>query len=155
MAKVLGMTEDYKLWYLFMRTRDAMYRTRQKELQAIHISSREAAVLLIVVILGKKATIGRIARLAYREPNSLSAHTSRMEKDGLVKKVKLRDGRSIRVLLTDKGRRAFEYAMKHESTNEIMSVLHEDEKQQLNLILHKLRNRAFESLGTESELLWS
>ena len=135
-------SEGFKLWWLLFRARESMARARRKELEPAGISNREAAILWLIDVLGPKATIGRISYLAFREHHSISAHISRMEKDGLVRKVKSSDGRSIQVLMTEKGVDAHTYALKRISVHDIMSVLSEEEKQQLFSILHKLRDKA-------------
>jgi len=73
-----------------------------------------------------------------------------MEKEGLIRKVKDLDRKNlIRVVVTEKGQRAYEQSTKREVIHRIMSSLSEEERQQLSSCLQKLRSKALAEFDME------
>ena len=138
---------DYSLWLLLIHTRDAIGRLRRKELQQLDINGRQAATLRIIHLLGDNATPTEVSRWLFREPHSVSEILTRMQKNGLIRRVDSGRKNRVRILLTEKGREANNHSTKRESIHKIMSCLCEQERQQLQLLLQKLRDRALEELG--------
>jgi DNA-binding MarR family transcriptional regulator len=140
---------NYYLWMLLCQTRDAVSKARSKELRRHNISSQHAAVLFIVLQLGHKATPAEIARWLFREPHSISELIDRMEKQGLVKKIKdLHRKNQVRVELTEKGLRSYyNHSIFPGCIPQIISVLSEEERHQLISNLFKLRNTAAKYIG--------
>ena len=142
--------EDYNLWVLVAQTRHAMFKARQEELIRYNIPARQAAVLFAIQAIGDKATPAEISRWLFRKSHSVSELLSRMEKQGLVKRVKDLDKRNlVRVTLTEKGREAYNQSTKRESIHKIMSSLSEEKRQQLRSCLQQLWDRALKELGVE------
>jgi len=142
------MDQDYYTWWLLFQVRQLMFKVRQKELSKYGISHVEAAVLHIIQAIGNTVTPAEISRWVLREPHTISELLSRMEKKGLVRKVKDLDRRNlVRVMLTDKGHEAYYQSAERESTQNIMSALSEEERQQLGSCLWKLRAKALKELG--------
>ena len=139
--------QDYELWVLLHQPRDAVFKAREKELSPYGISTMQAAVLFIILAIGNEATPTEISRWLFREPHSVSNRLSRMEKEGLVTKVKDLHRKSlVRVALTEKGRQAYYQSAKRESIHQTMSSLSEEERQQLRSYLVKLRDQALKQL---------
>ncbi|MFC1867278.1 MarR family winged helix-turn-helix transcriptional regulator [Thermodesulfobacteriota bacterium] len=150
MVKSIIKNEDYRLWVLMRLTRDAMAKSREKELRRYGISSRESAVLFIIQAVGDKPTPAEISRWMFREQHSVSTLLNRMEKKGLIKKTKDLDRKNmVRVSLTDKGRQTFDKSSQTESIHRLLSVLSKKEYKQLFSILGILRDRALEDLAIE------
>ena len=125
--------------YLMGKARHLMERARQKELMPHNISSRQANVMFILYKLDHKPTLNELAKHLDREINTLSSQMTRMERDGLVKKVRENPKSTLlKFELTKKGYDIFENSCKMISTNAIMSVLTEEECQQLISILNKI-----------------
>jgi len=142
--------EDYTLWFLLRQACDASLRARDKELSQYDISVEEAAVLFVVQANGERATPSEISRWLFREPHSTSGLIIRMEKDGLVRKLHdLERKNMLRVVMTEKGRDAYEKSTARESIHRIMSSLSQDERQQLRSCLERLRNEALKELRVE------
>ena len=55
----------------------------------------------------------------------------------------------VRVSMTEKGKQAYEQSTKRKSIHKVMSVLSEQERQQLLASLEKLRNRALKEIRVE------
>ena len=140
--------EDYELSRLILQMNRAMYRARAKELFQYGITPEEVALLFVVQAVGYRATPTRISRLLVREPHSVSSLLTRMQKRGLVSKVKdLERKNLVRVVITEKGRQAYYHSMERKSIRRILSVLSEEERRQLRVYMKKLRDKAFEELG--------
>ncbi len=147
MPKQIREDEDFKTWVILARTRDALLRNRMKELHEYNITTRQSTVLVVLEQLGEKATPAEISRWVFREPHTISDFLKRMERDGLIRRVKdLKRKNMIRVEITEKGREAAHNAMKMEAIHRIMPVLTEAEHRQLRASLEKLWNRALEEL---------
>jgi len=142
--------EDYTLWFLLRQACDAALRARDKELSRYGISVEEAAVLFVVQANGERATPSEISRWLFREPHSTSGLIIRMEKDGLVRKLNdLERKNMLRVVMTEKGREAYEESTARKSIHRMMSSLSEDERQLMRSCLEKLRNEALKELSVE------
>ncbi len=98
---------DFASWVFMARTRDAIFRSRVKELQRHNLSVRQASVLIVLEELDNKATPAEVSKWVFREPHSVSDFLKRMERDGLIKRIKdLKRKNMIRIEITDKGREA-------------------------------------------------
>ncbi len=149
----LHADKDYNLWVLLHQTRNAILRIRDKELRQYGISTREASTLFNVQAIGDTATPAEIARWAFREHHTVSALVNRMEKKGLITKTKDVDRKNIwRVSLTEKGQQAYRQSLKRESIHAVMSSLTENERQQLETYLRKVRDQALKLRVSEPTL---
>ncbi len=138
---------DFASWVFMSRTRDAIFRNRVTELQKHNLSARQASVLIVLEELDRKATPAEVSKWVFREPHSVSDFLKRMERDGLIKRIKdLARKNMIRVEITDKGREAVHNAKKIEPVHKIMAVLSKEEHQQLMAIMQKLWDKALEEL---------
>jgi DNA-binding MarR family transcriptional regulator len=100
-----------------------MNRARQKELRPFDISPRQATILFIL----------------NRQINTLSQQITRMEKNGLVRKVRETPKSAlISFELTEKGTEIYNKSVETSSVEQIMSVLTEEERQQLISLLKKI-----------------
>ncbi len=149
----LSGDQDYNLWVLMRQTRDGMMKAREKELGKYGISSIQAALLFTIQAIGDDATPAEISRRLVREPHSVSGLLSRMEKQGLVRRVKdLPKRNMVRVVMTDKGKKTYEQSTKRTMMHEVFANLTEREKKDLWDILEKLRSRSLKLAGIGHEL---
>ncbi len=148
MRDFLSVDPDYALWILLRRTSHVVWKVRERELGQYGLSAVKTGVLRIVQVIGRKATPAEISRYLLREDHSVSGLLSRMEKEGLVTKVKDLDKKNrVRIVLTEKGHKAYYQAMKGGSIHNIMSALSDEERQQFMSCLEKIRDKAFKELG--------
>ena len=139
------ITQDSKsyAWSLINRARHFMAKARLKELAPYEISDRQAIVIDILYNMDRKLTLTELAKYLDRELNTLSYQMIRMEKDGLVKKIReKRKSTLLKFELTKKGEVAYKKSLKKESINKIMSVFSEEERQQLILMMQQLVDAA-------------
>jgi len=138
------------LWIMLHQARDAIFKLRERELKNFGISTPKAEILFTIEAIGYRATPTEISRHLLREFHSVSSILSRMEKQGLVKRVNDLDRKNlVRVYLTDKGQQVYHEAVKRETILKILSCLSETEGQQLTSSLKKLRDEALKHLGIE------
>jgi len=149
MEKTPFADKDFKLLVALHHTTNAIVRAREKELSQHDLTYMQVAVLFTIKAIGEKgATPAEISRWLFREPHSVSGLISRMEKAGLVTKVKDMDKKNwIRVTITEKGQQAYHKAVKRESLRNIMSTLSNEERKALRGYLKILRDRALKELG--------
>jgi MarR family transcriptional regulator, multiple antibiotic resistance protein MarR len=144
---------DYYLWVLFSQTRDAILKARERELQSQHISERHAQILFILKLIGRDATPAQIAKWLLREPHSISEIIDRMEKQGILKKVKDLDRKNqVRIEITEKGEDIYQRSFIPKNLLEILSVLQGNERKQFILSLKKLLKAAVKHFSIKYEV---
>ena len=154
MKKLSSNDIVYDLWVLLRRTSHVIWKVRERELAQYGIAATQAGVLHIVQAIGRKATPAEISRRLLREPHSVSGLLARMEREGLIRKVKdLNRKNLVRVELTKKGRQAYNQSTKRESIRSIMSSLSDQEQQQLVSYLRTLCARTLKELGYKDMLM--
>jgi len=97
--------QAYKVWDLWHITSVLMEKHAEDTLAPLNISYPQFLVLYVLNRSGKAATATDLAKQLGRNPNALSMILDRMEKNGLVRKVRnLPDRRLVRVAMTKEGR---------------------------------------------------
>jgi len=152
MKAFLPKDEDYAVWILLGQTREAIYKARQRELKQYNITPRQAAILFSIETLNNNATPAEISRRLLREPHTVSELLSRMERRGLVRRVKDLDRKNmVRIVLTEKGREAYSQSTKRDSIHRIMSSLSKRGRQEFTSYLKTLRDTALQERGMDGE----
>jgi DNA-binding MarR family transcriptional regulator len=143
--------QDYNLWILLHETSEMIGKARHNELDKYNIKIRQAAVLFAVKVIetsGEYATPGKISKWLLREPNTISRILNRMEKEGLINKIRNSINRNeIEITLTKKGEQAYIQSLKRKTIQETMSCLSIEERQQMRSSLRKLRDKAASNLN--------
>ena len=136
---------DHTTWVKLSLIRDTIVKIRKYELVPYNVTPRQAVVLNTIYDCGDKATFKNISKRVFREVHSVSEQMTRMEKKGLVKRIKNSNETALtRFELSDKGREAIKFARLEESLHNIMSVLSEKEHLQLTSFLDRLLTKAQE-----------
>ena len=145
---------DQDLWLLFTHARYAVYRAREKELQALGTSPEHVGALFIIQALGEKATPSEIARQMIRRPHTVSALLKRMVKIGLIKEVKDLDRKNmVRAVLTDKGKRIYKASTLRGPIHRILGQLNDNEKKRFRKTLEKILAEARKEIGLDQDEL--
>jgi DNA-binding MarR family transcriptional regulator len=132
---------DYELVRLISVTREAINKIRQKELNVIGIHDRRSAILVAIDGLGEQATPNAIASLLLRKRHTISNVLTKMEHDGIIKKIyDLKKKNMVRAVFTDKGFSLMNRTNTRESINSVLESLSKYEQKELYAILFKLRN---------------
>jgi len=152
--KQVSLDWQYTLWWLLWQTRDAIFRVRQKELSRFGITSYQRVIMFVAEELCDSPTPSEITHWILREPHSVSELINRMEQKGLIKKEKDPERANlVRVVLTEKGRAAYQESRSEDCIHHIFSCLNDDECQQLHSILEKLGRKALNELGRSEAFL--
>lgn len=139
--------EDYNLWALLVNTQRVIFILRERELSQYGVTPEQAGTLHVIKHLVNQATLAKISWFIRRQTHTTSELVKRMVKKRLVKKVKNSDKKNlVKVVLTEKGQKAYHQSTKRESVHYIMSSLSEKERQQLRRCLSKLQDKASQIL---------
>jgi DNA-binding MarR family transcriptional regulator len=138
---------DFALWLLLSRTHQLIRKIRHKEFKEYKIPGRSAAILELTSRLGEDATQAAFVNETYSERQSISEQLSRMEKQGLIKKVRdLGRKNAVRIEMTDKGYELLKDASIRKSLRDSFTSLSEEEKSELWRILSKIRGKALKDM---------
>lgn len=145
--------DNHKIWVVINQTRDSLLKARDRELDQYGTTAMQAGIMVVLKKLGGTSTYSELARYLFRRPNTISTLLIRMEKRGLVKRVRSGGERSLtHVTLTKRGEKVYEDTLKMESINNIMSCLSPDERRQLLDLMERVRDKALASLTPKFEL---
>ena len=149
--EVVSIDRVHALFQLLRRTDRVIHKARQRELDRYGVSAEVAAVLFTVLRLGRQATPANIARALFLERHTVSEQLIRMDKDGLIQRVKdLERKNYVRVVLTEKGYDQYRKSARRRSTRSILAVLTPEEQEQLWLLLAKVRDKSLKHLGVRA-----
>jgi DNA-binding MarR family transcriptional regulator len=138
--------ELWNLWWIFLQTRDAVFKVRHRDLLRHGVTLRQSGVLTIVTLNGR-TTAAEIARWIMQEPSSVTGLLNRMEKQGLIKRiVNPHKVGPVGIVLTDKGRRIYQKTQNRETVHEMMSVLSASERKNMESYLKKIRLQAMKMI---------
>ncbi len=115
----------------------------------VGITTQQHAVLIAIKYINDPVTPTDVANWLDRNTNAITLIVDRMEKYGLVKRVRnLRDRRSLRLVMTRKGGKLLKQATvpAWELVQELLSCLSEEELKTFNRIMGKVREKAFQYL---------
>jgi DNA-binding MarR family transcriptional regulator len=129
---------------LITQTHRAVYRAREIELLSVGLSVEAADAISQIKNLGGPST-SELARALVREPQSISGLIYRLEKTGLVKRVRVNKGmqkNQVSIQLTKKGEEMHERIASTTVATEIGAVISEKEAQALELYLTKIKKAA-------------
>jgi DNA-binding MarR family transcriptional regulator len=128
---------------LLGRLRHLMFLARQRELAPLDISPRQVYILFLLCSANHPTTLAELAKYTDRGIGTISIQMTRMEKDGLVTKSRVKRKSSlVKFEVTQKGLDIYDAANKLQSEQEIMAVLSQRECQQFILTLKKLIAKA-------------
>lgn len=142
------LTDEYfTLWVLIAQTKDALLKARQREYLRFNITNERRAVLWAIENLGGKASPIEIARLLFREPNSISEMIKRMAKERLIKKYKNPHKQGMTIELTQKGYEVLDQSRCNVTDKRILSVLTKKQRERISSYLIEIRKRALREFG--------
>ena len=147
-SKEISALDDVELWVLLHQARHAMFRVRQRDLDKYNISFAQAAILVSIQVAGHPMIPAEIARWQMRTENSVSGVLNRMERDGLVQRVRDLDKKNlVRIAITEKGKEIFEKTSSPELIHKLLSDLTKTERKYLRSSLLKMRDAALAEFG--------
>lgn len=154
MTSNLLSDEDYYIWMLLTYVRRGMFKLRERELYQYGITPEQVGILHCIQVISEEATPAKISRYTIREPHTVSAMLNRMEKKGLIKKVKDLDRKNmIRIVITDRGRQAYQQSTYRDSVHKILSHISTEKREQLRSLLETLLDKVVEEMGIQHPCL--
>jgi DNA-binding MarR family transcriptional regulator len=141
--QIISQDSSFYSRYLIGAAKHAMEMSTRKVLAKYHISPQQAQILFIIYNL-RKTTLAELAKHTARGNNTVSKQTRVLIKEGLLKKIRETPKSTLLSFeLTEKGFDAFNFSNDRiKADREIMSVLSEEERQQLISMLNKIITKA-------------
>ena len=99
--------KEIKLYILLNQTDNIVTHAVELELKHLHVTQPQVRVLTMLSRENRPVTLEELANWTLKEFNSVSTLINRMEKKGLIKKIKKEDDLKTYILLTDKGSNMF------------------------------------------------
>ena len=132
---------EYNMLVLLGLVLNELIKVKGRHVEKYGLTATEFHLLLVVEQLGDGATPAELSRVLVRKPSSTTTLLNRMTKRGLVRRVAhpYNFGNVKKVVMTKKGREAFELACKEDVTLKIMQAMPEKDFDQLWLLLEELR----------------
>lgn len=141
MKKTTPSISNFDLWLLIGELHHAIVLARQRELSPYNIGAQQLKVLRTIKQLGSQATLSSIAAIVGRKIDVISRQAVRLEKDGLIKRIKDKPkSRRLRIELTEKGLQMLKISNESKYLNMKFAFLTEQERQQMSSILRKMNN---------------
>jgi DNA-binding MarR family transcriptional regulator len=146
---------DYQLWVLLQQARDAANKVREREMARYGLTAIQAAIIFVASSHGGRVTSATISDWLMREQHTVSSTLSRMEKIGLIRKVKNNEKHGeLTVHLTDKGRAAFTKIQNIQTVRDFFSDIPEGERKKLFAQLKSIRDKALDQLFQGKKALY-
>ncbi len=144
----------HKTWVLWHHACEQVQKCEDAAFAKAGISRQMFPILIGIECLDNPVTVADLARWEGRHANSTSMMVDRMEKRGLVEKIRdLPDRRATRLTVTQVGKKMLGESARvgSELIERITSCLSEEELEVFNHVNYKLREKAFEELGESTE----
>ena len=146
-----------KTWIRLRQALDAVERVLMLGVDRLGAATAQVDVLGVLSASKVPLTPGAIGSYTFREQNSVSTQLSRMKRAGLITKRRgQKDQRVVTVKMQPKGEEVLQQTREagHGQARELLaSALSDQEMQQLDKLLKKVRDRALGQLGMEAEPL--
>jgi DNA-binding MarR family transcriptional regulator len=138
------------LWILLNHTTNAISRQREAELSEYGISIEKHAILHALTIKDGQ-TIRDIAAVRLRRHHSIFTLIVRMEKQGLITKIKSPKSKEYKIYITEKGKEIY-FKIPLNSLESIFTALSRDDQQKLSQYLKLLMIRSLTMQGFDYKL---
>jgi DNA-binding MarR family transcriptional regulator len=141
--------QDKKLdiWVLLENVNYTVRRGRERELSQFGFTLIQASVLRLLRQNPPGLSLTEIANSINREQNSVSSLISRMQKKGLVEKIKNTKKSGIIIRITRKGRQQYSETLDKTFLTAVVYALSEEEQEQFQFYLQKIKVKASDLLG--------
>jgi DNA-binding MarR family transcriptional regulator len=147
----IAKKEDTDINLLIMFDQSFSVLTTAIELELKHLRTTQAQVRILTMLSreNRPVTIEELSNWTFKEFNSVSTLINRMEKRGLIKKIKKNGDLKTYIVPTEKGNVLYHMKVKEQSIHLIFGSLSDEEKKQLYNILKKLRDTTSNFLGLD------
>jgi DNA-binding MarR family transcriptional regulator len=140
---------EINLAILFDHALSLMANAIELELKQFNTNQSQIRVLSMLSREKRPVTIDELANWSLKEFNSVSTLINRMEKKGLIKKIKKHGDLKTYITLNDKGNILYHLEVTEHSIHLILNKLSAEEKQQFEGTLKKIRDNSRDILGMD------
>lgn len=143
------------VWSLLQLTNDSIVKCAETAFTKVKLTPQQFYVLAAIKNIGDPVLPTDVAKWLDRNTNTITLIIDRMEKDGLVSRVRdLKDRRALRLLISPRGLKLYEQATRpsRELPKTILSALSADELSTLINLLEKIRQKTFEYRKIEDKV---
>jgi DNA-binding MarR family transcriptional regulator len=140
---------DINLLIMFDQSNSVLTTAVELELKSFRITQPQVRILNMLSRENKPVTIDELVKWTFKEFNSVSTLINRMEKRGLIKKIKKQDDLKTYIIPTEKGSVLFHKKVTERSIHLIFGKLSVEEMTQLYNILKKVRDTTSNFLGLD------
>lgn len=143
-------------WLTFHQTYDSITKCKDDVFTTVGLPYQQFIVIGAIKHIGDRATPTNIANWLDRNRNTITLIIDRMEKDGLVKRVRdLKDRRRLRLVITTKGEEKRKGALKpaREISEKLLSVLSPEELSTFATLLRRVREATFEYRNIKDQVI--
>ena len=144
------LDSNFEIWLYIADLHHKIVLVRQKELNQYDISTRKLHILRLINSLGPEARISAISKALGRKLDVVSRQVAAMESEGLIKRTKAKPkSRLLTLTLTEKGREMLKINKYSAGMNAVLSVLSEEEREQVHAALNRMVNKLNEISADE------
>ena len=140
---------DINLYILLDQTNSIVLNAVELELKHFRVTQPQARVLTMLSRENRPVTLDELANWTLKEFNSVSTLINRMEKNGLVKKIRKDGDLKAYIVLTEKGSDLYHLQVTERSIHLIFSKFSANEIKQLDSLLKKVRDATRDLLGLD------
>ncbi len=140
---------EINLYILLDQTASIMINAVELELKHLRITQPQVRVLTMLSREDRPVTLDELANWTLKEFNSVSTLINRMEKKGLIQKIKKEGDLKTYIRLTDKGSDLYHRQVTERSIHLILDKLTAEEKKQLDSTLRRVRDTTRDLLGLD------
>jgi DNA-binding MarR family transcriptional regulator len=142
-------------WVLLHHAHDLIVKTEEDSFyRKAGVSYQQFLVLMTMESIARPATAVELSRLLQRNPNAISMILDRMEKSGLIKRVRSKiDRRLVHVLMTPSGKKLLGQAVGigMELVRRMLAAFSDEELQLLIRLLDKVSLQATDEIGLKDK----
>jgi DNA-binding MarR family transcriptional regulator len=138
---------EINLYVMLDQTNSIVTNAVEQELKHLRMTQPQVRVLTMLSRQDRPVTLEELAEWTLKEFNSVFTLINRMEKNGLVKKIKKEDELKTYIVLTEKGSDLYHSQITERSLHLIFGKLNKEEKEQLYVLLAKVRDTTCGLLG--------
>jgi DNA-binding MarR family transcriptional regulator len=140
---------DINLLIIFDQSSSLLNTAVELELRHLRVTQPQVRILNMLSRENRPVTIDELVDWTFKEFNSVSTLINRMEKRGLIKKIKKNDDLKTYIVPTEKGNVLYHEQIAERSIHLIFSKISDEEKKQLYNILKKVRDITRNFLGLD------
>ncbi len=140
---------DINLLIVLDQTCCLMTNAVELELKHLRITQAQVRVMSMLSRQDRPATLEELAGWCLKEFNSISTLVNRMEKNGIIKKIRKKGDLKTYIALTEKGSILYHREVTERSIRLIFGKLSDEEKKHLDTLLKRVRQTAREVLGLD------